>query len=152
MDLVAQLIAEHQEFVHFLTRLAETVDAVLANGRGDYFIATVDSLLLPLTKELDSHALREEKFLFPRMIKRGDASQIILQMVEEHEAIRTESTGFERYYDEWKAGDDQALPLWTTHAVALRGKFSTHMQKENLIVFPMARRIFTAEELAHLVE
>ncbi|MHB1955781.1 MAG: hemerythrin domain-containing protein [Sulfobacillus sp.] len=152
MDLIAQLIAEHQEFVHLLTHLAETVDAVKANGRGNYFVATLDSLMLPLTKELDDHALREEKFLFPRIVERGDTTQVILQMVEEHGAIRGESAAFERHYGEWKAGDDQALPLWTAHAIELRGKFSAHMQKENLIVFPMARRILTADELAHLAE
>lgn len=47
MDFIAQLTQEHQDYVWKLTRLAEVIEGVRVNGRGDYFIETWDQLLSP---------------------------------------------------------------------------------------------------------
>ncbi len=149
MDLISQLRQEHQDYVFKLSTLAEVIEGIRINGRGDYFIETVDGLLGAFTTELDEHARREEEFLFPRIVERVPDSPIPV-MLEEHERIRQESGEFGRWYVQWRAGEDNTFEQWANAAIALRGAFSTHMQKENLIVFPLAKRILTPDELAHL--
>ncbi len=149
MDLIAQLIAEHQDYVFKLTALAEVIEGIRVNGRGDYFIATLDELLDPLTTILDDHARREEEFLFPRILDRVADSPIPV-MLAEHKAIREQSAEFGRWYSAWRDGDDEAYTNWADPALALRGQFSAHMQKENLILFPLARRVLTEAEIHQL--
>lgn len=67
MDLIARLTEEHQDYVIKLSTLAETIEGIRINGRGDYFIETLDGLLVPLTSQLDDHARREEDFFFPHL-------------------------------------------------------------------------------------
>ncbi|MCY0863860.1 MAG: hemerythrin domain-containing protein [Sulfobacillus sp.] len=150
MDLIARLTEEHQDYVIKLSTLAETVERIRINGRGDYFVETLDGLLVPLTTELDDHARREEDFLFPRILERAPDSPIPV-MLEDHEAIREASQGFASGYLLWRDGDDDAFDRWATFAETLRGTFSAHMQKENLILFPLARRVLSAAEIARLV-
>ncbi len=149
MDLIAQLIAEHQDYVFKLTALAEVIEGIRVNGRGDYFMATLDDLLDPLTTILDGHARREEEFLFPRILERSPDSPIPV-MLAEHQVIREHSAEFGRWYRVWRAGDDAVYGKWTDSALALRGQFSAHMQKENLILFPLARRVLTGVEIQQL--
>lgn len=73
-------------------------------------------------------------------------------MREEHAAIWRASSEFATFCRLWRAGEDAALPAWAEPAALLRGTFSVHMQKENLIRFPMLRRVLTAEEISRLTE
>ncbi len=150
MNLIAQLTEEHHDYVLKLTALAETIEGIRVNGRGDLFIETLDGLLKALTTELDAHAQREEDYLFPKLVERAPESPIPV-MLEEHETIRAASQGFDQYYRMWKEGEDEAFNIWARHATNLRGTFSTHMQKENLIVFPLAKRVLTPDEIERLL-
>nr|WP_207711703.1 hemerythrin domain-containing protein [Sulfobacillus harzensis] len=140
---------EHQDYVLKLSRLAEVIEGIRVNGRGDYFIETLDELLKPLTVDLDDHARREEDFLFPRLLERAPDSPVPV-MIAEHVEIRDRSAAFGQWYPAWREGDDSAYQRWADAALDLRGKFSAHMQKENLILFPLARRVLTAEEIQQL--
>ena len=150
MDLIAQLMAEHQAYVSKLTTLAEVIEGIRVNGRSDYFIATLDELLHPLTTELDDHARREEEFLFPRLLDRAPDSHHVPDMRAEHETIRGQSAAFGHWYRVWREGDNAAYRKWADPASDLRGMFSAHMQKENLMVFPWARRVLTENEINQL--
>ncbi len=147
LDLIEQLRGEHQEYVQQLTELAEIVEGIRVNGRGGYFIVSLDALLEPLTTQLDAHASREEAWVFPRLVERAPDSPVAL-MLEEHRAIRVQSARFARWYRTWRAGADDAYAEWAAAALDLRGLLSTHMQKENLILFPLARRVMTTAELS----
>ena len=149
MNLLDQLTQEHQDYVLKLTTLAEVIEGIRVNGRGGYFIKTVDELVQSFTVELEEHANREEDFLFPRLIERAPDSPVAL-MIEEHQMIRALSGEFGQWYPIWRAGDDEAYGRWASPALDLRGKFSTHMQKENLMLFPLARRVLTATEIDQL--
>lgn len=146
MDLITRLIREHQDYAAKLSTLAETIGGIRVNGRGDYFIETLDGLVKPLTTELDDHARREEDFLFPRILQRAPNGPVPV-MLAEHAAIRQQSADFGRWYPRWREGDEGAYQPWVDAALNLRGTFSAHMQKENLILFPLARRLFTAGEI-----
>ena len=150
MDLVTQLLQEHKDYVAKLTTLAEAVEGIRANGRDASYIETVNSLFAPFTTELDQHAAREEDFLFPRILERAPDS-IVPTMIEDHEKLRKISAIFGQWYPIWREGEDSAYQNWADSALELRGVFSAHMQKENIIVFPLARRILTPEEIAQLV-
>ena len=147
MDFIEQLTDEHQAYVLKLSALAEIIEGIRVNGRGDYFISGIDSLLPAFTVDLDDHAGREEEFLFPRLIERVPDSPVPL-MLEEHRLIREYSATFADGYKSWRDGNDRAYEDWAIAALDLRGIFSTHMQKENLILFPMARRVLTADEMS----
>lgn len=150
MDFIAQLTREHQGYILKLSTLAEVIEGIRINGRGAYFMDTLDELLTPLTVDLDDHARREEDFLFPRLLERAPASPVPV-MIAEHVKIREKSAAFGQWYPAWREGDDSAYPRWAEAALALRGKFSVHMQKENLILFPLARRVLTVEEIQRLM-
>lgn len=147
MDLIEQLKAEHQEYVRQLTELAGIVEGIRVNGRGGDVVVSLDALLEPLTTQLDAHAAREEAWVFPYLVDRVPDSPVAL-MLEEHRAIRAASARFARWYRMWRAGDDAAYERWAGAALDLRGLLSTHMQKENLIVVPLARRAMTAAEMS----
>ncbi len=149
MILMDQLIVEHQDYVEKLQTLAEVIQGLRVNGRGNYFMETLEGLLPVFTTDLDRHAGREEDFLFPRIVERVNDS-LVPVMLTEHEAIRQASRDFEKGYRLWHQGDDAAFEGWVNAAAALRGSFVTHMQKENLILFPLARRILTPDEQARL--
>lgn len=149
MDIISRLTSEHQDFALKLSSLAEVIEGIRVNGRGEYFISTVDGLLEPFTVELDDHARREEEFLFPRLLERAPDSPVPV-MLSEHQVIRELSAEFGRWYSTWRAGDDAAYEKWSHAALDLRGKFSAHMQKENLILFPLARRVLTEAEITQL--
>ena len=147
MDFIAQLTAEHQDYAAKLSLLAEVIEGIRVNGRGDYFMSALDDLLSVFTVELDYHARREEDILFPRLLQRVPESPIPVMLLE-HQTIRAHSAAFERGYKAWRAGQDEVFEDWATSALDLRGAFSTHMQKENLILFPMARRVLQPAEIA----
>ena len=149
VDLITQLSQEHQDYVINLSVLAEVIEGIRVNGRGDYFIATLDHLLESLTIDLDDHARREEDFLFPKLLERAPDGPISV-MLEEHQVIRALSAQFGRWYPVWRDGVEEAFGDWLEPAETLRGKFSAHMQKENLILFPLARRILTVGEVRQL--
>ena len=148
MDLISQLLDEHQDYVIKLSALAEVIQGIRVNGRGDYFIATLDELLEAFTVHLEDHARREEEFLFPRLLERVPDSPVPVMLVE-HQALRQQSRAFSHWYGVWRKGDEKALEKWAVPALDLRGQFSSHMQKENLIVFPLARRVLTQGEIEH---
>lgn len=147
MDFIAQLTDEHQDYVLKFSALAEIIEGIRVNGRGDYFVSGIDSLLPAFAVDLDNHAGREEEFLFSRLMERVPDSPVPL-MLEEHRLIREYSATFADRYKGWRDGNDRAYEGWARAALDLRGIFSTHMQKENLILFPMARRILTADEIS----
>ena len=151
MDLIAQLTAEHQDYGFKLSQMAEAIEGIRVNGRGDYFVETVDDLLLPFTVDLDNHARREEDFLFPKLLERVADSPVPV-MLGEHAAIRQASDQFGRWYRVWREGEEDAFDRWASAVLELRGTFSAHMQKENLILFPLARRVLTADEIGELSE
>ncbi len=150
MDLITQLLQEHKDYVSKLTAMAEAIEGIRAHGREQSYIDTVNRLVAPFTTELLQHAAREEDFLFPRVLERAPDS-IVPTMIEEHENLRKISAVFGEWYPIWRAGEDSAYQNWADSALELRGAFSAHMQKENLIIFPLARRILTPAEIEQLV-
>lgn len=150
MDLIEQLVNEHQAYVHQLMTLAEVIEGIRVNGRGDYFLHALDDLLPIFTDQLEGHAQREEEFLFPRLVER--AAGPVSLMLEEHAAIRQFSREFGQWYPVWRDGDEEVLDQWVDAALGLRGAFSTHMQKENLILFPLAKRVLTPQEIQRLAD
>ncbi len=127
-----------------MVRLAEIIEGIRVN-------ATISSrrwndLVKPLTVDLDDHARREEEFLFPRLAQRVPDSPVPV-MIAEHAEIRDRSAAFRRWYPLWREGDESVCKAWAEAVSDSRGKFSTHMQKETLILFPLAKRVFTAPEI-----
>lgn len=101
--------------------------------------------------DLDVHARREEDFWFPRLAQRVPESPVPV-MIAEHADIRNRSAAFARWYPLWREGGESAYPHWVEAALDLRGKFSADMQKENLILLPLALRVPTPEEIRQLME
>lgn len=116
MDFLARLIDEHQDCVLQLMKLAEAIEGIRINGRGEYFMETVDDLWKPLTLDLDDHAAREEEFLFPRLAQRVPESPVPV-MLAEHAEIRDRSAVFGQWYPLWRAGDESAYPQWSAAAL-----------------------------------
>ncbi len=68
-------------------------------------------------------------------------------MLTDREAIRRFSAAPGQGYMVWGEGDANAYTARTEFATRLRGTFSPHRQGENLILFPLARRLVSTDEI-----
>jgi hemerythrin-like domain-containing protein len=152
LDVIERLLDEHADFMDALERLNTLIEGVETNGRGDYFEEEARSLLPRLTDEVEVHSRQEEEYLFPLLAQHLDGGGPLPTMIAEHEGIREAFQRFRTGLTAWLAGEDAACRDWVTAGRDLRGRFSLHMQKENLVLFPMARRLLSPAELEVLAE
>lgn len=150
MDLFGRLSRDHENFVHYLTELNDVIEAIRHNGRGDLFVEEMDRLVPLLTDDIAVHSKLEEVVLFPKVRNRLPDDGPIPVLLEEHRAITAFYEKMRDSYGLWRDGQDLHFSQWAEAGQSLRGTFSVHMQKENLIFFPLARRVLTLEDLSDI--
>lgn len=134
MDLISWLTAEHQDYVLMLSNPSPVIGGIggnWINGRRDYFSSTLDGVFEPFTVDLAP-------------------DNPVPVMLAEQRVIRGLSAQFGYWYLVLRLGHDATYEKWAQPDINPRSKFSTHMQKENLLPFPMACRVLTAEEIRRM--
>jgi hemerythrin-like domain-containing protein len=93
------------------------------------------------------HHAKEEKVLFVRLRQRSPAAQApVSVMLSEHEQGRRLVAAIDEATKPAAAGDDAARDTLAASLSGYADLLDAHIQKENSVLFPLARRVFTRED------
>jgi hemerythrin-like domain-containing protein len=100
------------------------------------------------------HHAKEEDLLFVKMQERGVPTQggPIGAMLQEHDQGRRMVTKAAEALPSAKEGDSQAVTAVKRNLLAFARMLRAHIDKENSILYPIADRVFTAEDQQELME
>lgn len=100
------------------------------------------------------HHAKEEKLLFVRMGERGMPAQggPVAAMLQEHEMGRRYLRAAAAALPQARVGDTAAIGQVKDALGGYARLLRAHIQKENMILFPMADRLFSAEDQRELEE
>lgn len=152
MDPVRALYADHDELV---MRLQELEDLCVRAERGaepPELAAALGAMIDRLREEVDVHSNKEEIGLLPVLRSHRLPEDLLETLLDEHEGVRAHVHDFAIEPGLWLSGGRSRDPAWIGPARLARGLLSTHIQKENLLVFPLAERLLTAEERAEVAD
>jgi iron-sulfur cluster repair protein YtfE (RIC family) len=134
-DALELLEQDHRRFESLLKQGEETTERAI-QARAE--------LLDTLTRELNEHELKEEKFLYPALEAHPEAKPIVLEAYQEHhfaDVIVKELHGVE-------SGNEQ----WGAKFTVLKENIEHHIQEEEGEMFRIARAVLSREELIELGE
>ena len=94
------------------------------------------------------HHAKEEDLLFKKMEERGFSPQQgpVAVMLHEHVLGRNFVQGMEQGIDEYEKGDKSAGAKIADNAASYAQLLTEHIYKENNILYPMANRVFDAND------
>ena len=99
------------------------------------------------------HHLKEERLLFPRLRERSPGAEApIAMMLAEHELGREHMRAIEAAPPPPPDGDREASADVAANLRDYASLLETHIRKEDSVLFPLADRILTAEDRAHLAK
>jgi len=119
VEPIAELMDEHYE----LLDLAGDIRRQLAAGDQ----VGAELTLVELGRQLDSHVDREERGIFAALKAQGDFADAVLDLEGEHVAFDSELEDLA-----------PAEPDFEQRVASLLAELSTHIDKENLGIFPVA--------------
>ena len=152
MDAINDLVAEHEAVrttLKILKRISQNIDET---GRIDqpehlkqlfeFFSTFVDRC----------HHSKEETLLFPALEEVGvsrDGGPVGV-MLKEHQQGRDLVAKMTAAVNQYLAGDNDAIQEFQHHSNDYTALLDFHIDKENNVLFPMARRHLTAGKLAEM--
>jgi len=152
MDPIDRLMAEHRVIEKAIAILEKIVGEY--ESRGEIDTGDVESLIDFIRTFADKcHHGKEEGVLFPKMIERGIPKEggPIGVMLDEHEqgrdAVRRMSKGISMIKGGESGGRDLFIKAAWDYITLLRG----HIDKEDNILFPMAREVMTPSDIDEMV-
>lgn len=164
--VVALLSSEHELMRASLVKLDGALRALVTVDEPEeraVLAAVFDELLGLFNSELGGHMGFEEEHLFPAMERYiSRESGPLAVMLYEHQIVRRNLARFGEAFAAWKgawpAGDDEAerrreralARILAQAAEEFAGALSAHALKEDNLVFPMALRYLSSEELKAL--
>jgi len=144
------LVNEHELILQVLSATEARLNTL---GEGDFptefFLHVVDFL----SNFADGcHHFKEEDTLFPVMERRGVSAQggPIGIMLHEHTVGRSHIAGIRENIPAASEGSQRAVEQLRTHAAAYIDLLRPHIDKENNILFQMARQVLSADDLEAL--
>ena len=132
-DALTALEQDHRRFEDLLKRGAATTARAI-KGRTE--------LLDTLTRELNAHELKEEKFLYPALRSHPEAKSIVLEGYQEHHVADL----VVKELHELKTNDEQ----WGAKFKVLKENIEHHITEEEGEMFRIARGVLSREELLAL--
>lgn len=153
MEVTKGLKQEHQDIQHVID-LMEQMSNRLVSGDS--------SMVPPLREAVDfvrgfadrCHHDKEEKLLFPALEASGVPRQggPIGVMLHEHDLGRRYISGVSQGLDDYEAGKEGAADEVAKNVKGYAELLRAHIQKENMVLFPMAEKVLTEPEKADLGE
>ena len=156
-DPIAVLMEEHQRFLRRLEEVGADLRRRSEGGRNRTELsASVTTFADFLAQDVDGfHGRKEEEGLFPVLLRRlGGEGGPVGVMLEEHEELR--------HYQKTLADnvprletDLEAVEVWTAVSVATDAVdrlLTFHIDKEDQVLFPMARAVLTPTEMSEVAQ
>ena len=135
LDALQMLERDHRRFEELLAQGEETTEQAV-NGRAD--------LLDTITRELNEHELKEEKFLYPMLESYPEAKAIVLEGYQEHHVADVIVEELHQV-----AADDEQ---WGAKFKVLKENIEHHIREEEGEMFRIARAVVPRKELLALGE
>ena len=132
-DAIQILEREHRHFETLLKQGEDTTERARGTRR---------ELLATLTADLNAHELMEEKVLYPALQNDPRAREVALEGFEEHHVADLITKELSEV-----APTDEA---WGAKFKVLKENIEHHIKEEERLMFPLARGIFSREELREL--
>ncbi|MBI5867739.1 MAG: hemerythrin domain-containing protein [candidate division Zixibacteria bacterium] len=153
MEVCASLVAEHDVILHVLDALekeAGTVDGG-APVRREFFASAI-----AFVREFADgvHHKKEEGILFPRMAEAGVPHEggPIGVMLYEHDEGRTHIRAMDSALAKAADGDAPSRQILVRETRGYVALLRAHIMKENMILFPMADRVFDPGQRSLVLE
>ena len=135
LDALQMLERDHRRFEALLARGEDTTERAV-NSRAE--------LLDTITRELNEHEFKEEKFLYPMLASYPEAKTIVLEGYQEHHLADV----IVKELHEVAADDEQ----WGAKFKVLKENLEHHIQEEEGEMFRIARAVVPRAELIALGE
>jgi hemerythrin-like domain-containing protein len=132
-DGIELLEQEHRRFEELLKEGEETTERAKKSRR---------AILKTLVTSLNAHELMEESVLYPALHSHPEARDAVLEGFEEHHVADLIVKELQDV-----AEDDEQ---WGAKFKVLKENIEHHIQEEEKVMFPMARGLFSREELQEL--
>ncbi|NNN17149.1 MAG: hypothetical protein HKL79_02130 [Thermoplasmata archaeon] len=156
-DPIAVLMEEHQGFLRRLEEVRTDLQRLSGEGRGARAVAASMSTFADfLAKDVDGfHGRKEEEGLFPILVRHiGSEGGPVGVMLEEHGLLRRHQKTIARNVPKLET-DLEAVEAWTAVSVATDAVdrlLADHIEKEDRVLFPMARAVLTPAEMSEVAE
>jgi hemerythrin-like domain-containing protein len=147
MRATQQLINEHQGITLMLDVMRNITDSISA--KKELNAGHLENIINFLKVFIDQcHHGKEEKLLFPAMVDKGVPKEggPIAVMLHEHAIGRTFIKKLSTAFDEYKAGEKNALLQIANAMNSYIALLTNHIFKENNVLFPMADRVLPDQE------
>ncbi|MCI4355315.1 MAG: hemerythrin domain-containing protein [Thermoplasmata archaeon] len=156
-DPIDVLMEEHQIFLRRLERArADLSPYPHRSERGGLGAVAVSSFAEFLAKDVESiHGRKEEEGLFPVLVRHiGAEGGPVEVMVSEHEELRNHQRRVAANVPKLEQ-DPSAVEAWTEVSAtmgAVDRLLRFHIEKEDQVLFPMARSVLSPQELVDIGE
>ena len=132
-ELLDRLGAEHGELLPRIRKLAR-----IADSDGAELTEEIDALAGLLSEPLEGHIAAEDDILFPAFARATNDRGVVSRFSEEHREILTLR---DRLLAARRAGEARSTLRETV--LQLGDLLTSHMSREELILFPIARELLT---------
>ena len=150
---IQTLMSEHQHALAQLSLLDDASARLAHSGYAERDLDVVRRAVTFINNDIRIHNEREEAHLFPELERVLPPAGPTAVMREEHRVLWEDLTALERTLDS-VTGATGAEAFGSMHAAALGvvRLLRDHIMKEDNILFPMAERALSPEQLARLEE
>lgn len=150
-DPIAIFMAQHEEGLAHLRRLGGYIQRVERREVTEEVLEGIRRATAFINKEVRVHNEKEEELLFPELEKVLPPKGPTFVMREEHrrlwEVLEKVETTLERLERDREATDE--LVASAQFVVQL---LSEHINKENSVLFPMAKQLLAPEQMAAIAQ
>jgi hemerythrin-like domain-containing protein len=146
-DPIAQLIKEHEQALEKLQLLNRTTDELIEDGFSEARFAKILSAARYIEEEVSVHNRSEEDLLFPALERHVEGPTKSLRA--DHKELAEANGEFEESIRKVRQNpyDRVAITELVSTGKHVVKIFVNHIHKENDILFPIARKVLSKEEL-----
>lgn len=153
-DPIQYLMEQHEEGIRQLDILGKEAKYIMDNGFKEDSFQELQNATRFIDEEIRNHNKKEEEILFPeleRFLPQGGPTTV---MREEHQELWNTLDRLTSAIRVLKnnSKDEKAIKDMYNSAVHIVGLLNQHIDKENHILFPMARRFLGNEGLKRVAE
>jgi len=156
-DPIGVLVEEHQVFLRRLADVRTGLQRTAPGERGRAGVSTGMATFADfLAQDVDGfHGRKEEEGLFPVLVRHiGSEGGPVGVMLEEHEVLRHHQRTIASNVPRLER-DLEAVEAWTAVSAATDAVdrlLAFHIEKEDQVLFPMARAVLTPAEMSEVAQ